>query len=94
MIEYVTVGGIVTFVIAISGWLLLHTRNHPNKEDIGKGFSSLDRELDKLKGPDGMQWKDLCNERTKRIETSIKAVDDKVVVGFRELKGLIKDSRG
>lgn len=88
-IEYITAGGVIALTITLAGWLLMHQKNHTSKVNVDKKFNSVSEEFDKLKGEEGMMWRDLCKERTKRIEASIKAVDDKLVQGFKDLKKLL-----
>lgn len=84
IVDKITIGGVLAIAFAVVGWLLMHLRNHPNKKDITKQFDSL-------RGKEGMQWKDVCDERTKRIEQSIQNVDNRVECGFKDLKNLIRN---
>jgi len=79
-IEYVTAGGVCGIALVVCGWFIIHTRNHPNKADIDKNHDSL---------KDSVQFKDVCDERTQRIESAIANVDDKVTKGFKRIEEAI-----
>jgi len=75
MIEYITTGSVV---VVVAGWFIMHTRNHPSRKEIDRFRNDV-------------QWKDVCNERTKRIEDAISNVDKKLDAEFRNLKELIRN---
>lgn len=80
-IEHITAGGVVGMCLIVCGWFIVHSKNHPNKADINKQHGDL---------AESVQYKDVCNERTKRIEEAIGNVDSKVEAGFESLKVLIE----
>jgi len=78
MIEYITAGSVIALIIGIAGWFISHTKNHPSKCDI-----------DNLKN--NVQWADVCDERSKRIEEAIDNVDKKLDIEFKNLRELIRN---
>lgn len=78
--NYIVPSGLIVVIIGVSGWLIIHSRNHLVKKDIDKSIGQLWNEKQSTK---------FCDERTQRIEEKIDGVDSKLETGFANISNLI-----